>query len=286
MILDYPSIGERELFYIYILRYHQYCGKRFLKESFEDFYVYKENMNNVLFPKKIEACLKDLHMSPKDYIEKHSVLPYYRLFLPKERYNQAIEFMLHTTQSYTVKLYMNSEVKKIQHSIYYCPICHRIARDSYEDIKIFHQIPKVLVCPRHRCYLNCVDTKPVRKLTEPALWDSGVKKCENELFFGIAADVSYILGTRLDMALKDLKNELRKKLMLREVYSECGGWKREFEESCIRKYCKALREYQGLCCVYSLNKFISDIDFPINPIEYLLFIRVVFGSFQKFIEKR
>lgn len=234
MILDFPAIRERELFYIYILRYHKYVGRLFLKDSFEDFYEHRKNIENVLFPKKVENCLSDLSMSSETYINKHSVLPYYRLFLPRERYEQAVELMLHTDCSYVAKLYKDSKTKRERDCIYYCPICHQLASGTYEDIQIYHQVPEVFVCEKHKCYLNRVPIRPLQEILKPECWNVTVKECENEILLGIASDISYILRSNLRMDGVSLRKRLRQKVIEMHIYDKYRGWTKRLK----RRYLK------------------------------------------------
>lgn len=284
--MDFPVIGEKELFYTYIIRYHYYSGNVSLQSSFKEFFGRIEDIDSVLYPTHIEPCLKALHMDTKEYINEHSVLPYYKVFMKQEIYDAICNDMLNSTKSYTNRLrthqYTTSKIKSDR--LFYCPKC--LADDMcYENIKTYQQIRGVHVCAEHRCYLNSISLIPHKRLLHMENWDMEVKECENEpILQQVAKDVEYIINTHPDMNNSILRDCLFGEAICRTVF-RFGKWKEQQFTQWQEFYERLPVEYKKYSKKISFQRFADkELSGAIEPIEYILFIQSLFGSFERFVE--
>lgn len=285
--MDYPAIGTRELLYIYIIRYHHYSGNRLLQSSFQEFYEKSENINTVLYPYMIAPCLERLNMEKERYVQNHSVLPFYRLFLKKDNFENICYKMFYENKPYTNYLRsqhkQNAKVKSDR--IYYCPKCLD-EHNGYAGIQTFHQIPGVHVCPKHFCYLNSIAVESYRKLLYWEKWDRTVVECEpDSVLVQMAKDVSYIMEHTPDMDNAVFREYLFDEALHSGIF-RLGRWDEEEDAKWKTFYKKLPKEYEVYRLGLSFQRFSSQkLIGGINPIEYLLFIRCHFGSFEAFINQ-
>ena len=215
MINDYPPVMENELIYVYVLRYHKYCGNQSVEQTFQDFFDSLTTNVSMQFPSNAKYFLEQIHMEPEVYIEHHSLWPYYRIFLPKQKYQQYKQAILCNSRSYTTPRWRYEDCDldtSVKRSLRYCPICHKTRKD-FTDIKTFHQIPGVYTCDKHGCYLKSIPLNDKRFLFKPEEWDVSFRTCENKWLKGIAEDVRFIIEHRpniyVESLLKYIEEELR-----------------------------------------------------------------------------
>lgn len=256
-----------------------------LRTSFKEFYEHGRNVNSVLFPKKIAGCLKALRMEIECYLNNHSVMPFYRLFLKEGLYKEICQQMIYGEKAYTKRLatQQNHGVHMKSDRIYYCPECLK-RNMGYTSIKRFHQIKGVFVCPEHFCYLNNVPIKPYRNLLNPEIWDMDVRPCNPEsALVQVARDVEYIIDNPPDMDNVIFRECLFDEALHRDVFQyqkwydhRNDGWRVYYdklpEEYALFKECASFQRYAAY-----------EIKGGIDPIEYLVFIQSLYGSFEKFM---
>lgn len=286
-MIDYPAIAEKELFYIYILRYHFYSGNKTLQTTFGEFYEVETNIKSVLFPKKLAPCLADVKITDEEYIWNHSVMPFYQLFLKENTFKEICENILYSRKPYTLRLLQNQTLHyKIKSDrINYCPLC--MQEDlSYNNIKRYQQIQGVYVCPKHHCYLNNIPIRPYRKLLQIHEWDLHVQyTVSGGILEQIAEDVIYILEQPPRFGIEGLRERLLDKAFDDKVF-RYGKWNEQRNTRWINYYKEIPNEYAAFKKVASYKRYATDnIDCGINPMEYLMFIRSLFGSFENFVRK-
>lgn len=254
--------------------------------SFKEFYGQERNVNSVLFPKKIGSCLKSLGMEVKEYIYEHSVLPFYRLFLKDGLYSEICEQMQYGNKAYTKRLttQQNHGANIKSDRIYYCPECMRKNR-SYTTIKRFHQIKGVFLCPEHSCYLKSVPIKGYKKILNIEEWDTDSEYCFSEpVLMQVAKDVEYIIDNPPEMDNWTFRECLLDEAIHRNAFryqhwneDEHDGWKTYYEELPV--------QYASFKKRASFQRFAAyEIQSGIDPIEYLVFIQSLYGSFKNFID--
>ena len=95
------------------------------------------------------------NLTKEEIIEKHTLWPFYKTFIPCERrpkiYNRMI---LGNGAIYSIAGINASKMKKNKLG-YYCPLCYKEDQSNYGFAiwRVMHQIPEVQICTKHKCYL-------------------------------------------------------------------------------------------------------------------------------------
>lgn len=283
-VFDYPPVQEEELYFSYVLRYHQFCGTKPIAHSFQEFLEIPNWNSNVAFMGHVDRSIWKIGLDGDDYIEKHSVIPFYRIFLPKIKYERMKKLIIHnSSSSYINKLHHTyyKEDSLLNRDLKYCPICHR-EKKSYSDIQKHHQIPWVHVCEIHHCYLNKISSLQKKKLDCPEEWDVSVQVCEETWLFGIAEDVKFILKEKPNIYVEDILAGIWKKIeQLQETQTL-----EEIRSKLWEHYGTLPKVYQCYAKRFELGKFFQrPIDLSILQMEYMILIRILFGSFEGFVKK-
>lgn len=257
----------------------------YLGTSFKEFYGHERNINSVLFPKQIGGCLKSLGMGAEDYIYNHSTLPFYRLFLKNGLFEIICKQMLYGEKSYTRHLSTQQNRWAVLRSdkLYYCPECLK-AHKEYTGIKRFHQINGVYVCPEHCCYLNSIPLRPYKRLLEMDKWDMNIKTCDSKsVLMQVARDVEYIIDNPPDMDNTIFRECLLDEALHRNVF-QYQKWYDNRNDEWKAYYDNLPEEYFSFKQCASFQRYAAyEIKCGINPIEYLVFIQSLYGSFKNFM---
>lgn len=274
------------MFYTYIIRYHHYSGNVSLQSSFKEFFGKDTAITNILYPTNLGSCLKELRMDVDEYIKKHSVLPYYRMFLKKEIYDSICVDMLCDAKPYVTKIKSTQrQIAKVKSNrLFYCPMC--MSEDKcYENIQIMHQLSEVHVCTKHKCYLNSISLRPFKRLINIDEWDMNITPCDEEsILLQVARDVEYIMKTQPELDITTLRACLMEEAIKRNIYRN-GKWNEKAVPQWKFFYDNLPKEYNVYKDVLSFNKFAARQQvIGIDAVEYLLFIQSLYGRFEKFAE--
>ena len=218
-------------------------------------------------------------------MEEHSIMPYYRLFLRKDSYEKSLNLMFYTAKPYCNRYPDHLMWPRGRMALFYCPICHQNAEKTYRSIRRYQQIPGVYVCPEHQCYLKKVPVKD-RMVLNTEAWDITPHTCEKEFLYGIAEDIQSIFRNKVVIRAEEIKPKLHQKLSELNVYDAEGRWKPEFVQKIKAQYQELPQEYAGNHELYLFGESILKENTPItNPTEYLIFIRFICESLQKFLDE-
>lgn len=243
-------------------------------------------MKSVLFPKLVKPCLVDLNIAEEDYIYEHSAMAFYQLFLKKNIFKKVCEEMLYTDKTYILRLRAQQGVYAQIKSdrLFYCPLCMQ-EHLGFESIKLFHQIRGVHVCPTHMCYLNSISILSQTKLLDIQKWDMSIRKCEyNSMLIGIAEDAEYIINNPPKLSIEDIRENLLDAAWMKGVIS-CGRWIEGNYIEWNTSYNSLPEEYVRFKGRSSFKAFAAAMPIQtLEPIEYLIFIRSLFGSFKNYFE--
>ncbi|WP_226683446.1 TnsD family transposase [Sutcliffiella horikoshii] len=169
-MLFFPKLYEDELLYSVIARYHQYSGNENFKHSLNESFGSSTICSTLFFPSSISNLLNNLphhSFTSNDIINNHTILPYYKPWIPINRYTTLINKMVNGKGS---DLYMllgrtASSIKSKQ-SLYYCEDCVKFETKMYGEAYWHrtHQLDGVLVCHIHKKFL-IKSTVDLRKRT-------------------------------------------------------------------------------------------------------------------------
>ncbi|ADU28508.1 TnsD family Tn7-like transposition protein [Evansella cellulosilytica] len=164
MIIQFPTPYPDELLFSVIARYHIRSGNVFWKHTLEDLFGKRTISATVLLPSGIGSLVqrlpKNTTLNEQILIEKHTMYPFYTVFIPTEKAQSIYESMISNDGK---KIYMQSGImaSSIPQNKYlkYCSACAR------EDIATFgemywhrtHQLPGNLICTKHELCLEDSD---------------------------------------------------------------------------------------------------------------------------------
>lgn len=175
MIAFFPEIYPDELLYSQLARYHKRNGYTRLTFTVNDIYNNRTLVHpdvdfvNRYTPDAMEWITK---YEPWEVIaEQHTMYPAYIRFLPKLRRIDAVKGILSCEGNW--KNLMCMPKSGYTRYIRYCPDCAKEDRDKYGETYWHreHQIQKIRVCPKHRCFLE--NSKiAISAKTSPGLHDA------------------------------------------------------------------------------------------------------------------
>lgn len=158
MIVYFPEIYEDELAYSLFARYHAHTGHLTYTATAEDLFANGAVMPSTEFivPLSCDAVrLISEQMSFDNFIEKHTMIPYYIRFLPLERRLRAFELLKAMDKSFYDALYMRRSKTEHRKYLRYCPLCAAADREKYGETYWHrrHQLDGINICSVHSCYL-------------------------------------------------------------------------------------------------------------------------------------
>lgn len=214
MLAFFPHPYPDELLFSTIARYHIWSGNEFAKTTLFELFGSKTPSAIVDLPSYIAALISNLpsgaHYTADDFINNHTLYPYYAPFLPEYRSMQIMQAMKNGNGGniHTRAGIMANSVPFPTH-LRFCLECLN------EDIKQFgegywhriHQVPGVFVCPTHQVLLHdsIVSTRYINKHTyiaasletcqvntPPATYDDRIMV----EFHNLAKDCEWLLSNR------------------------------------------------------------------------------------------
>ena len=199
----FPEMYEDELAYSLFARYHVHSGHLTFRATAEDLFVNKDVIPSTEFivPLTEEAVKMIARTMPlSEFVEKHTMLPYYTRFLPLERRKKAFDLITAMDRSFYDCLYMRKNKTEMRKYMRYCPLCAAIDRKKYGETYWHrkHQLPGVEICLEHRCQLE----------------DSSVGiTVESQRFKLIHAELVIPEDTPVNMTVSDLEYQLSEYVM-------------------------------------------------------------------------
>lgn len=203
MMVFFPEMYEDELAYSLFARYHVHAGHLTFRATAEDLFVNKDVIPSTEFivPLTEEAVKMIARTMPlSEFVEKHTMLPYYTRFIPLERRKKAFDLITAMDRSFYDCLYMRKNKTEMRKYMRYCPLCAAIDRKKYGETYWHrkHQLPGVEICLEHRCRLE----------------DSSVGiTVESQRFKLIHAELVIPEDTPVNMTVSDLEYQLSEYVM-------------------------------------------------------------------------
>ncbi len=158
MISFFPEIYPDELLYSQLARYHSRSGYARYIFSVSDLFKNDTTVHpSIEFVNQYTSDAMNwiTKNKPWEYIiEHHTMYPAYIRFLPKQRRNDAVNGLIIQEGNY--KNLMCIPVLGYKRYLKYCPECAKEDREKYGETYWHreHQIQRIRVCPKHRCYLE------------------------------------------------------------------------------------------------------------------------------------
>jgi len=184
MILQFPTPYPDELLYSVIARYHIRAGNLFWKHTLDDLFGKRTTCATVFLPSGIRSLVQRLPqnttLTEQELIEKHTMYPFYTVFLPTEKAQSIYEAMLSDDGK---KIYMQSGMmaSAIPQNQYlkYCPSCFQEDLTKYGELywHRLHQLPGNLICTKHELWLED-STVPITHSNKHAFILPTISNCD------------------------------------------------------------------------------------------------------------
>ncbi|MGG3772975.1 TnsD family transposase [Heyndrickxia faecalis] len=184
MILQFPSPYPDELLYSVIARYHIRAGNLFWKHTLDDLFGKRTTCATVFLPSGIRSLVQRLPqnttLTEQELIEKHTMYPFYTVFLPTEKAQSIYEAMMSDDGR---KIYMQSGMmaSAIPQNQYlkYCPSCFQEDFTKYGELywHRLHQLPGNLICTKHELWLED-STVPITHSNKHAFILPTISNCD------------------------------------------------------------------------------------------------------------
>lgn len=157
----FPSPYPDELLYSILARYHLRSGNISFKATMEDAFGTKNATAIIELPSNLNALISNLPLNAEytaDYlIDNHTLFSFYAAFLPPKRSKSVRNSMMKRNGKgiYGKTGIMASSVVSNQF-FRFCPLCNEEDKERYGELywHRIHQIPGVLVCPKHQVILS------------------------------------------------------------------------------------------------------------------------------------
>ncbi|WP_057767788.1 TnsD family Tn7-like transposition protein [Cytobacillus praedii] len=152
----FPPIFQDELLYSVFARYHQRSGNVTYKESLFDLFNKSTTSAISDFPGDISVLCENIgfeKLNPLHLINNHTLLPYYLHFI-REDHGNKIKHQMVNDNSTAISVTLGLAASKIKETNFFrfCISCFN------EEIAIYgepywhrtHQLPGVVICPKHK----------------------------------------------------------------------------------------------------------------------------------------
>lgn len=157
MMIFFPMPYEDELLYSVLGRYHIRSGNTSIKATLQD--VFGETTVTAVadLPSHISSIIDNMPIGNQYtadvLVDKHTLYPFYSAFLSSEEATKVKQFMIGDKGGsiYNKAGLMASAVSLNQY-FKFCPQCIIVNMEQYGELywHRIHQIPGVLVCPKHQ----------------------------------------------------------------------------------------------------------------------------------------
>lgn len=156
MITFFPVPYEDEVLYSVLARYHVRSGNTSYKATMQDLFSSISVTAVMDLPSNIHNLVNNMPLNSRyteEYlIKNHTLFPFYSAFLPPERAEQVFQSMKGENGGsiYSRTGIMASSIVLNQY-FKFCPVCAKEDKLQYGELywHRVHQIPGVLVCPKH-----------------------------------------------------------------------------------------------------------------------------------------
>lgn len=157
-IAYFPEIYPDELVYSVLARCHLHSGYLYYKDVEQDLFRSKQGRVDKEFVKQLKPEIVEhltKHITMEEFLEKHTMYPYYGRFIDGNRRNMAFGALMSMEGDFS-KLFCVPKLRKGEKRyMRYCPLCVLNDREKYGETywHRMHQMRDVNLCAVHGCCL-------------------------------------------------------------------------------------------------------------------------------------
>lgn len=286
-------------------------------------YLNKQSVISELFGKRGLAAIVDFptrlnhlisvlprnhNYSAEQFINKNSLLPYFQPFLPSKRAELARAEMKEDGVPNRIRSRLGTRVKQIKNPSYlrFCPNC------VFEDRKAFgetywhriHQLPGILVCPDHQCFLEESSVRLGRMSSKffhdaetfvpsklPRINKLDFQYSSQRILHKIAIDAKWLLvNANIQIAIKEIRDRYFNRLLSQGLAYYNGRLKHnKLIQTCQEFFPSEM--FQVVGCLSDKPSWLTVLAHPGNvettfhPIRHLLLLTFLGLSAREFFTK-
>lgn len=170
-ITQFPEVLDDETAYSLVTRFHRRSGLPNAKRTLDVLFGNHNIQITSDFPSVIPCLSNNCHCSSSNFVNEHTVIPFYRPFMPANDYEQIMKEVTEENSRGIIKKlsYLANRIHESEH-FYWCPECVREERERLGTRywHCTHQIPGVSVCLKHNLNLQR-NTRQRRTLSLPPI---------------------------------------------------------------------------------------------------------------------
>lgn len=240
--------------------------------------------------------------TPEYFIENNMILPFYKPFIPLNRYEKAIENIKQgrlTSVRSSLGITSGSLFKNI--GISYCPQCIAEDRKVYGEAYLhrIHQIDGNFICVKHKCLLKIFKPEIMEKRNsfldiEKLIANSSDEDNENDIIkelLLLSSDIQFTLNNISMLSDIDTIRSKYDSMLYDKGYSSAYGLINQFKlhEEFLEYYStEFLTKLQSVVRIEDENSWVRIItrkkQKTVHPIRHLIFIRFLFGDMNNFLK--
>ena len=160
-MIFFPTIYEDELLYSAIARYHNRSANIAIRHTYREVFNREHITSIIYFPSHIENMIKNMPLGCKytvnEIINKHTLYPFFTAFMNEDLSTRIFNLMKGSSCT-GISGVVGIQMMSINKSKYlkFCPICMQEDIEKYGECywHRLHQVPGVLVCPKHKVTLE------------------------------------------------------------------------------------------------------------------------------------
>ncbi|WP_186431370.1 TnsD family Tn7-like transposition protein [Clostridium sp. BSD9I1] len=306
MLRFFPMPYPDESIYSVFVRYDKMTGNNnyfiTIKELMGDMYA---TVTYTLANRLDFLCSelpKCAEYTPELFIENNMILPFYKPFIPLNRYEKAIKNIKQgqlTSVKSSLGMTAGSIFKTI--GINYCPQCIAHDRKTYGEAYLhrIHQLEGNFICVKHKCLLETFEPEitstntvfqDIEKLTLNFSNENIKNGIKNEVFL-LSSDIEFLFNNISIFPDIDMIRNKYTCMLYDKGYSSASGLINQVKlhEEFLRYYSTGfLIKLQSNIRIEDENSWIRIItrkkQKTVHPIRHLIFIRFLFGSLNNFLE--
>ncbi|MEW6540809.1 MAG: TnsD family transposase [Bacillota bacterium] len=298
MLPFFPALYPDELLYSALARYHVWSRNAGYKDTVHDLFGSRTACAIADLPNRLQALYDRLPPgslnTPDRIIEKHTLFPLYRPFLPQKRAARIRQLMKDGTEGGKIHITIGIMASSLTSPRFlrYCPACLRADTERYGEPYWHrtHQVFGARVCPVHRVWLGdsnvAVSCQPNKHAFHPLDSDPARESAEAVIgvnaahYLALAGSVHWLLNHEVPVhGLAELRERYICHLQKKNLATYTGRIRqRELMEAFHSFYGPDFLAEMDSAIDYSqnenwLNKLLREPRTTTHPVRHLLFIR-------------
>lgn len=298
MMPFFPTPYPDELLYSVLARYHLRSGNISFKATMEDAFGTKNATAVMELPSNLNALISNMPLNTEytaDYlINNHTLFTFYTAFLPPKRGQWVRNNMMKRNGKgiYGKTGIMASSIVANQY-FRFCPLCNEEDKERYGEIywHRIHQIPGVLVCPKHQVML-CDSKVPIKGYNKHQYVAASEENCikQDSVFtysdktmlhlIELARDIEFLFNNQFERRPTEWFHEQYRAKLIEQGFATVNGsiMQKKLAEEFVQFYGEEfLALVQSTIEIGSDNNWLADMvrgrNRASHPIRHMLLAR-------------